>query len=107
MGRLVDESRLRHRVCRSRLHGHRCEVNGGYRNAAEPMSRIELHLCSAPCGARLLVDRDGGGDVLEGPSAAIEDRDFVAPRPTRPPARHDIAELRVYAFASHEAGGEG
>src|SRR5262249_33392914 len=60
-----------------------------------------------PRGARLLVDRDGGGDVLKGRSAAIEDRDFIAPRPTRPPARYDIAELRVYAFASHEAGGEG
>src|SRR5262245_34427980 len=71
------------------------------------MSRIELHLCSAPNGARLLIHGDGGRHVLEGCSAAIEDGDFVAPRPTWPPARHDIGELRVYAFASHEAGGEG
>jgi len=71
------------------------------------MSRIELYLYSAPCGARLLVDRDGGGDVLERCPAAVEDRDFVAPRPTRPAAGYDVAELRVYAFASHEAGGEG
>src|SRR5262245_66205983 len=68
------------------------------------MSRIELHLCSASRGARLLVDGDGGGDVLERCSAAVEDRDFVGPRSARPAARYDFAEFRVDAFATHETG---
>src|SRR5687768_9959040 len=70
------------------------------------ISVTERDLRPTPGCARLLVNGDGGGDVLQGRSAAVEDRDLVAARAARPTSRHDVTELRVHLLARHQSAGQ-
>src|SRR5262245_39896730 len=67
-------------------------------------SVIELHLCAAAAGQRSLVDHDGGGDVLQGGSRAVEDNDLVAAGPPGATAGDDIGQLGVHALPGHQSG---
>src|SRR5919204_7026060 len=69
-------------------------------------SVIEPHLRPAARRARGLVDHDRCRDVLQRRTRAVEDRDLVVARASRPATGHDIAELGVHGLAREQAGGE-
>src|SRR5262245_36520934 len=68
------------------------------------ISRIELHLCTAPERASLFVDDDGGRDVLQRGTRAVEDRDLVVAGTARLAAGDDVGELRVHLLTRHQPG---